>query len=207
MLNTKLVKVAFICTVLITLLISQGCTDSKQEIVNIDFKVASVDFRIPSSFLSYSDDYNGGVQDTITINAAYPSMKPSLAEFSNSLGAGRGGRILLHSRGTSSVDAWRSFTEFRGHKIIGTEKIFELTKHLTVDASLLDRYTYNKNNEVFMMISCPKRTAPHNIIICSNKHKVINEKIYVSYIFEESLLSDIEALNYRVENLILGFKI
>ena len=192
--------------VLVFIVLMQGCTDRDREIVDIEFEVASVGFSIPSSFLSYSDDYNGGIQDTITINTLYPSMTADVDRRSKNRRVGKGIRILLHSRGTSSKDAWHRASNFLGNKIIGEKEIYGLTKHLTKGSVLFDKYTYSRGGEILMFISCPKRKVPENIIMCVNRYKIINDNIYVSYLFEERLLSDFIAVDSKVEEFILGIK-
>lgn len=202
--KSYLMRILLVFKFLIVLFLLQSCTDSKHIIKDVKFKVNTVDFIISSSFLSYSDDFNGGSQETVTINATYPGMKPDLDKSINNLGLGKGVRILLSHRHASPSDAWGRFSKFLGDKIIGTEIVHGLTKHLTPKTELFDHYTYSKGHEIVMIISCPKRSSPHNRILCKNNHKIINDNIYVSYLFSERLLSEVSRVDSRVEKFILG---
>jgi hypothetical protein len=195
------------CLLIIFLL---GCSWEKEPDLErmIEFDLSGLKLSIPSDFLSYPDDFDGGMQKTITINFNYPSMEPfSKAKVTNAstLRAGRGVRVLIHNKATSAADAWDSIIEYRRKSIIGTEEVGGFVKYKTKEESLLEYFVYQLGAEDMKIISCPKRKSKANIIICKNSHKTLNGNIFLSYLFEKRLLKDIEVLDQRIENLILTF--
>ena len=61
--------------VVFIMIVTSGCADGGNADVRI--KIDNTEYLIPQSYLSYADDFSGGNQATVTINAGYPEMGPA----------------------------------------------------------------------------------------------------------------------------------
>ena len=176
-----------------------GCADENP---NGRIRVLDEDYLIPQSYLTYLDDFSGGNQSTVTINAIYPQMSPQLGnkeEHIESVRIGKGLKIILKSHGTSPLESWNNIYRYRKNLIVGYEKSSDLTRYLTKKTSMFEYYTFTNNNNVFQLVTCPKRKSVHNFILCRNDHKTINDEIYVTYLFSDKLLSEVKLVDKSVE--------
>jgi hypothetical protein len=71
---------------------------------------------------------------------------------------------------------------------------------------MFEYYTFKNKNEEFQFVSFPKKKSTKNLVLCTNRHKVIDGKIYVSYIFSDKLLTEVNLIDQRVEELITKFR-